>query len=659
MLNACKKHASSSSYTFKIQNLKFNISLTSPLMSTSSPTPAWPLALRLAALWLVYVAWSTCAGWILSYFGSLNATGYLLAALPLMAALIAVWQTSSGVDRSVIRIRSMAKRPAAVAWSIVALMGLVGGLLYAPSNYDALSYRLPRILYWLQENRWHWLEHADQRMNYSGVGIEWQSLPIMLLTGGDRCLFLLNWLPFLLFPALTFHAYRTFGTGNQSAARWMWIVPLGYGFALQASSIGNDALGGILALNSIAFAGLAIRRASSSALLLSAIAAAAITGLKASSLPLMLPLAWFWLTAAWQIRSNLRPFLLLPGFAAIIFVSFLPLAVLNHIHCGNWAGDPDDRDQLRITKTIPGLLGNTYNVTIGTLQPPLLPISAKKKDYLLSPITGENSLASYIQTGFPRFKAHIGREIPIEEDAGIGIGIALLLIAPLFGRRRQSKRSTSTRIAIATTIIAVFAYMAKMGSESTARLMLPYMPLLAASWLAILPHRPRRHACYRMAVTIIPILCLLPSLLLNPNRPLIPLKALSALPVLPEKMRDRILSIHEGYSSRNDPLHEIRSALPTDCRLIGYAGGPTRSAYSLFKPIGSRRVIEAHRANINSFEWLVASPEGIKERAGQSWEQWLAASPYTISSRYCITFTVQFGPEDWFLLRRKNPTDTK
>jgi hypothetical protein len=216
-----------------------------------------------------------------------------------------------------------------------------------------------------------------------------------------------------------------------------------------------------------------------------------------------------------------------------------------------------------------------------------------------------------------------------------------------------------TVAAIATTIIATFAYMAKMGSENTARLMLPYMPLLAASWLAILPHRPRRHAYCRMAVAFIPILCLLPGLLLNPNRPLVSFNALAALPALPEKMRDRILSIHEGYSSRNDPLHEIRAALPTDCKIVGYAGGPTRSAYSLFKPIGSRRVIEAHRGNVNSFEWLVASPEGIKERVGQSWEQWLAASPYTISSRYCITFTVQFGPEDWFLLRRKIPTEDK
>ena len=581
----------------------------------------------------------------------------MLASLPLLVALFAVWQASSGATQTSLCFRPLAKRPAVVAWIIAILLCLAGGIFYAPSNYDALSYRLPRILYWLQENRWHWLEHADQRMNYSGVGIEWQSLPIMLFTGGDRLLFLLNWLPFLLLPALTFHAFKTFGTGNQSAARWMWIVPLAYGFALQSSSIGNDALGGILALTSIAFSGLAARRASIAALLLSAIAAAAITGLKASSLPLMLPLGWFWITAAWQIRRSIRFYLLLPGLAVALLVSFLPLAVLNHLHCGNWAGDPDDKDQLRITKTVPGLLGNTYNLIMGATQAPILPLSAQTKKQLLGPLTGEDSLTSYIQTGFPRFRANIGGEIPTEEGSGLGLGIAILLVVQACLRRRAT--TAKPWVPVAACAIAAAAYMAKMGSENTARLMLPYSPFLIASFLAIIPRSQPRQSIIRMSFVWLPLLFLLPSLVLNPSRPLIPLKTLSALPVLPEKMRDRILSIHEGYSSRNDPLHEIRAALPTDCKIVGYAGGPTRSAYSLFKPIGSRRVIEAHRGNVNSFEWLVASPEGIKERVGQSWEQWLAASPYTISSRYCITFTVQFGPEDWFLLRRKNTADTK
>jgi hypothetical protein len=183
---------------------------------------AWPLAMRMASLWLVFVAWSSCSGWILSYIGALNGFGYAAAAVPLLAIMLAVWKSTSGAQSS-LRLRF---KPAATAWLLVMLLCLMAGLLHPPSNYDALSYRLPRILYWWQEGHWHWLQSADPRMNYSGTGFEWQMLPWLILFRSDQFLFLLNWLPALLLPALNFHALRFLGCRTRAAALWMWPLSL-------------------------------------------------------------------------------------------------------------------------------------------------------------------------------------------------------------------------------------------------------------------------------------------------------------------------------------------------------------------------------------------------------------------------------------------------
>ena len=622
-------------------------------MSHPTPSPSWPLTLRLAALWLVFVAWSSCSGWILSWFGQLNKTGYLIALIPLALASVALWKSTAGAGYSTPRLCNLIKKPAALAWMLMAGLCLAGGILYAPSNYDGLSYRLPRILYWWQENRWHWLENADSRMNYSGAGLEWQTLPVMVLSGSDRLIFLLNWIPFLFFPALTFHALRTLSVGNSTAARWMWILPLCYGFALQASSIGNDGLGGILTVASLAFCGLAEKRRSLAALVLAAIAASALGGLKLSNLPLMLPIGIFWLKAAWSMRSEIRGWSLAPGIAAIILTSFLPLAVLNQLHSGAWEGDPNNSFKVRITKTLPGIVGNTFNLVVGTVELPVFPISTESKRRIRSHLEGEQSLTSYVQSGFPRFRPGLGGEIPMEEGSGIGLGVTLLLASHFFQRRRSARPQTIQWIALGAAALSVAAYMAKMGSESTIRLMLPYYPVMLGALLAITQRRGPRTAFVRYSFACLPLLCLMPGLILNPNRPLVPLSTLAEIPAVPDGIRTRILKLDEAYSSRSDPLQAIRKDLTAHCDVIGFAGGPTQSSYSLFKPFGTRRVIEVNRENAESFEWLVAAPTGILERVGTPWDKWLHDSPYTVVGKYRITFTVLVGPEDWYLLQRK------
>lgn len=613
----------------------------------------WPVALRFTALWLIFITWCSCVGWILSAFSMLNSTGYLLALPLLLGAWFAFWKTSAS-DSSPFRFpTAIWKRPSTIAWTIAIIACLWGGIAYAPANYDALSYRLPRLLYWWQENRWHWLEHGDDRMNYSGVGFEWQMLPFFVLQKSDRFLFLLNWIPFLFFPALCFRTLLAFGVSKKSSSFWMWVIPFGFGFTLQASSIGNDAIGAILLLASITFASYAENQHTRLALILSALAASALTSVKLSNLPLLLPIAWFWLRAAWVMRHKLIAWQLAPGLMAAALGSFIPLAVLSHIHCGSWGGDPDDDFKLRITKTIPGIAGNAYFTAIGMLEPPIMPIAKSSLKKITAPLEGDDSFASWVRTGFPRFRAGTFGEIPTEEGAGLGLGITAMLLIHFFKRKPHAPRNKIPWLPIAATIIAMAAYMAKMGSESTARLTLPYAPLLIASFLVIFQRRESTTPLTRNMLALIPLVLVLPSLILNPNRPIIPLSYLSAFPGISESNRKRITDLTAAYGSRNDTLAGLRDHLPPEAREIGFAGGPTQSAYSLFKPFGSKRIIESHPGNIDSFDWLIACPSGILERTGKNWDEWLASSPYHVVASQPVVFTVLHGSETWYVLRSR------
>src|SRR5882672_5506802 len=157
--------------------------------------------LPIVRLWLWISALATAAGWILSAIHQLNAGGYLAFA---GFVLIAGWFTRRIERQRKKRFRARFRRALPFWFAILAVLILVGGLLYAPNNHTGLSYRLPRVLHWLAEGRWHWIHTPNYRMNDRACGIEWMSAALMLLTRSDRLLFLLNFIPYLMLPGLIF-----------------------------------------------------------------------------------------------------------------------------------------------------------------------------------------------------------------------------------------------------------------------------------------------------------------------------------------------------------------------------------------------------------------------------------------------------------------------
>jgi len=176
-------------------------------------------------LWLWISVFATIAGWILSLLSQLNRGGY---AVFTGFAAIFIWAMRNHWAREwqnqgfrPVRFKKRFKRGLPLAFLFLAFLVFLGGLLYAPTNHTALTYRIPRVLQWLAREHWFWIHTSNYRMNDRACGIEWLSAPLLLFTGSDRSLFLLNFLPFLLLPGLVYSLFTRLGVYPRVAWAWM------------------------------------------------------------------------------------------------------------------------------------------------------------------------------------------------------------------------------------------------------------------------------------------------------------------------------------------------------------------------------------------------------------------------------------------------------
>src|SRR6266851_7522498 len=157
--------------------------------------------------WILFCVFCNCAGWILSAFHRLNPIGYATAFV-LSASLMFIFRhrlfPPPGRGVKLTRLILRFRRPFPLSFLVLAALALLGGLLYAPNNYDALAYRIPRVLHWLAEGRWNWVHTEFQRLNTRGCGMEWITAPFIVFTRTDRLFFLIDAACFLLLPGRIF-----------------------------------------------------------------------------------------------------------------------------------------------------------------------------------------------------------------------------------------------------------------------------------------------------------------------------------------------------------------------------------------------------------------------------------------------------------------------
>jgi hypothetical protein len=623
-----------------------------------------------------YLIWSVACiltGWALSVLHWLTLGGYVVA-LPLVIIGL-VWLARDPSVMTPPRIRRRwrqvmfrrFRRPLPAIYMVVLVLVFVGAISHAPSNYDGLTYRLPRMLNWLSTRGWTWIFTNNDRMNYSGTGWEWIALPLLSMRS-DRALFLIDAVGFLLLPGLIFSVFRQVGVTRRAAWAWMWILPTAFGYALQAGSIGNDFPGAVFCLISVHY-GLRARHSNRvEDIWLAGLAAAVMTSIKLSNLPLLLPC----LVAVWpalgQLRKNLAGSVAVAGIA--VLVSTVPTVVLNQAHTGCWNGDPQNLAGIQVKSPGAALLGNGLLLLRQSFMPPVLPGAQKVSQRLDQQLPA--SWRHLLEEGFPRYLGNHLNELPQEEAASLGIGITLLLLAAVVapwcqaGKNQPAgiRRWKLSSVGLAAWVAGLF-FMLKMGSEADARLMLPYYPLVMIPIL-MLPgqHWLVRRAGWRILAMLVS-LSVLPCLILTPSRPLWPVQTMSGWLVrhYPESaLTRRLTTVYSCYQNRNDLLAPLRARLPDNATNIGFIAGVNDSDYSLWRPFGQRQVVYLWNGTPQTsvllppdVGWIVVKRAVWPKVSPVPLEEWAAQHGIEIVFSVPITAFASRTEETWYLLHIRKP----
>lgn len=630
-------------------------------------------------LWLWVSVLASFAGWALSLVGQLNALGYVvLGVVALLVLNEAKARRAVSLGRGPWRWRKLCRRfrrGFPLAFAALAALVFLSGIIYPPSNHTGLSYRVPRVLHWLQAGEWHWIFTPNLRMNTRACGIEWLSAPLLLFTKSDRGLFLLNFIPFLLLPGLLFSLLTRLGVRGRVAWLWMWVFPTGYVFLLQAGSAGNDAYPAVYALAAMDFAcrAWASRRASDLGHAL--LAVALLNGAKASNLPLTLP--WLVLVAPlWRLWTE-KPAATLRLAGLALIVSFLPTAWLNYHYCGDWSALTYERPGMNMQNPFVGIWGNGLLLVQNNLCPPFFPLAKWWNDHELLLLPGfiVRPMIKNFEDGF-----HMLWELPTEDWAGLGFGVtALMVIAALWAVKSRvtsgawrvagtegvfafpvSRPASRIRwLALVSPWIALLAYGAKSGMVTPARLIAPYYPLLLPLLLVGAEQAQLVRQRWWRGLTWAVFFLAAAVLVVAPARPLWPAKTILTPLVAAHpdnRLLQRALQTYSVYSIRSDPLAALRAQLPPDLKIIGFLGTSDDLDISFWRPFGSRQVEQiSHRATaeeirLRKLQYAVVSGAHL-ELAKVAVADWLTQMRAEVLAEITVTTSVSAGPKQWWLVR--------
>lgn len=639
-------------------------------MNPATHSAPWPLVLRLSGLWLIWATWASASGWLLSLAGALGATGYLIC-LPVLLAAGFLWWKHTRPAEGMASLRYRIRRPRSgtgwlkVVFQWVAGLSLTAALIHVPWSFDAVTYRLPRCLYWLAEERWYWIGTLDGRLDYSSCGLEWQMIPLMLLTKTDRFLFLLAFIPFLLLPGLLYLGGRALGFARRPVLIWMWLLPCAYCIALQCGGLQNDGYTASYTAACLAFGGVAVRRRSVTACMLAGLSAALLTGAKLSNLPLMLPMGLVFLLAAWKSGFYKHP--AMASLPLMALVSFVPLALLSIQNTGHWTGDPHDQWGFRTGNPIAAVIANLILTGNDLAHPPIMVGTGALNDALDKVEGSVRPLMDWLHESHRMFRGVGFGDLVYEGVAGPGFALGLFLaggiLLGLFIKGQKPRRTPGPwpKVVMASGVIAWIVLLSQLGSSHSPRNAAPYLPLLLPACAMIPAFNRFLQTRFAVPLAMVGMLSAIPVIILTPARPLLPLasleKAKSVGPV------SKILEKYRMWEALRDDLAPMREHLPPDEAIIGYAGAFKDTSYGLWKPFGSRTIQEIEIPSVAPTGprplpgFVVATSRGIQQRCGLSIDEWMRREHKEIRYSFKRSLGLEAddggGTEEWYLLGPK------
>ncbi len=619
-----------------------------------------------AELWILLSALCTFSGWVLSVLGLLNAIGYAIACAAGVVLLAIWWRYGRREARTfcwdrLARHCLHTRRVLPRIFAIAALLAFIGGLLYAPNNYDALTYRFPRLLHWLAASRWHWIDSLNDRMNFSGTGVEWMMAPIFVATKSDRFFFLINICSYLLLPGLLFQFFKSVGIQRRVAWHWMWLLPMGYCFVMQAGSIGNDLTAVPYFLAAVVFTRRAALTGSMRDLSVGLIAAALLSGVKLSNAPLMLPCAVAAIPALPLIKKHI--FAALLGLIVAVAVSFVPVAWLTYRNCGDWSGDPTNFHQVKLASPVFGFAGNALQLIEQNASPPIDPFTTPWNKFITRELKSEPG--RLLLKHYPRLDLKWS-ELATEEAAGVGLGLLCLFMLSLVVSLTHplgllQRRDTGFWV-VATSLMALAVYMVKLGSESEPRLVATYYPALFAFVLRTPVNTALTRKCWWRFLAVLAAASALPALILAPSRPLFPAMNITQWlhRLHPENsVVQRAAQVYSTYANRSDGLQSLRKYIPDDVKTIALVATDDPQI-ALWRPFGQRQVVDLTNWNVDDIlrvkgvKYIIASEDEVRAEFGEDAEGFAKSYDLRVVAHEALTLKIARGAQQWYVFRTES-----
>jgi len=613
---------------------------------------------RGATLYIAFATACTTAGWGLSAFHALTAVPFLLLCAVTTAGLAYFFLRSERYPTGFSWRRF--RRPLPLLFFILAVVVFIGGITHLPSNFDGLTYRTPRVLHWAAEHGWLWIQTPNIRMNTRPVAFEWMILPEIYLFHGDRLQFLINFWSLLLMPGQCFALFRRLGVRARTAATWMWILPMGLCYPLQAGGNSNTSFAVTFIMAAVLFAFKARESNRSRWLYCSLLAIGLTTGAKAVNIPLGLPWLIAALPALWMFR---RQFLGIAVFGLWgLVVSIIPISVINQLECGDWTGMKAENSVCAVDSHKTAFLGNIWLLAMQNSQPPILPV-AKQLTKQLAPYVPASLVSEF---GNP--EAFLFVEFQMEEGAGLGLGVMVLLLGSfLLSWRRHGAMPRGDPLAVGIVLgswVALAAYMALSAIDTCARMTTPYYPLLAVALLW-----PRRQTAvtrsrFFLSLAILNAAATIALIAILPPRPLLPVPAI--INALPARLKEnpvikRAQTVYDVYGSRGDSLQPIREVIPATEPVVGAIISPDAPETSLWRPFGSHRIVHVSQSATpneiarQGIRYVIVSQVAV-ELKGKTISSWLQQNHLTPEASRTIHVKASQAPEEWIVVRvDKNP----
>jgi len=615
-------------------------------------------------IWIWFCAYLNAVGWILSAAHQLNKTGYAIA-FGMGLAIWLVWRWQTGAtwlpEIHLPRLKRRFRRPFPLFFLILAALALLGGALHGACNYDTLAYRTPRVLHWLDAQQWVWIHTDFQRLNTRTAGFEWLTAPQFLFLKTDRLVFLPNVIAFLLLPGRLFAVLTRLGVRRQTAWYWMWLFPGGYGYILQAGSVVNDMFGAVMALTAFEFALRAVREKNVAQLWTSGLAVALMTAVKAFNIILLFP----WAVAALPATRLLlrRPALSLVVILFASLASMLPTACLNWHECGDWTGLKAEQATIGGGGKVMRFVVNAINLPLDNLVPPVFPFTHQWDALVARTLPPElhARMLQHMENGLATIRL---QELQVEEAAGLGMGLTVLLLVLLFKKIRAGG-GTPRRWLTPETLVPLAAwitlgiFMMQVGAAGPARYLLPFYPLLAVPVLrGTAADNFFRVRCWRVAALCLFGLSLL-LLVLCPARPLWPATTvLRTLDAEHAKNRwlDRAWNVYAAYGSRADGFDPVIAVLPAGADPLGYLAIDEPEG-ALWKPFGQRRILHirhddtAASVRARGIKYALVSERFFAQHQLMQPAEWLTRMDAETIQVFDLKLLAGKEPRRWRLLR--------